>query len=235
MTPTTTVTAHSSTCNSTSIFGQWLTNAWTLFKQAPFTLIVLVIASMIISGVFQAIPGALGILVSKYVGAMLIFVMWPMLDQIKRTKRLSFKNLGHYSGWKYMPIMALLFMLPFAVNVLTASMILGDSAMDLMFNGNIANVSATQMGLIFASGAIPLVLLSFVAPLIMLGNQTMVDATCKGLQMFAKAHKPMLIVLAIQMLSLFFAPHTFALSALLVAPLMLCLNYQAFHYLRAEK
>jgi hypothetical protein len=60
----TTIQTISSTQDSNSLF-HWCKLAFQLFRKAPFTMIGLCLAIMIIAGAFQMLPAPYGVVISK--------------------------------------------------------------------------------------------------------------------------------------------------------------------------
>lgn len=211
---------------------QWFSKGWALFLNAPFKIFGCLFAVMVVSGLFQILPAPIGLLVSKWVGAMLIAAVWPMIDQLTKTQRFSFKGLSAYSGWKYLPLVALVLMLPFALQIGVASIMLGNDGLQLTLFGEIGSATRLHIAVIFASSAPLIILLNFVPACLLLGGDAPVSAITNSVKMVLRAWQPMLVLLIVNALVLFLAPFTFVLSALLVGPLLVCVNYCAYQSLQ---
>ena len=225
----TTITVANQT--NSMLFTQWLSQGWTLFTQAPLKLFFTLLALMVIAGLFQLLPAPTGLLVSKWVGACFAALIWPMLDQLAKTGTFSFKGLLAYSGWKYVPLIGLVLMVPFVFQVGVATAMLGNAGFNLIIFGEIAAVTPWQVACIFASSAPLMVLLMFVPAILLLEHTSPKDALSKGVKMVLTAWQPMVGLMIINAVVLFLAPFTFALSAILLSPLLVCANYQAYQSL----
>ncbi|WJG08904.1 hypothetical protein [Aliiglaciecola sp. LCG003] len=226
----TTITLSNQT--NTTLFTQWVSSGWKLFLHAPIKLFFGLLAMMIVAGLFQVLPAPYGLLISKWVGACFAALLWPILDQLATSGRFSFKGLSAYSGWKYVPTIALVLMLPFVFQVGVATAMLGNDGFNLIIFGEIAAITPLQVASIFASSAPLLVLLMFVPALLMLNQESPTNALIKGLKMVLNAWQPMLLFVIINAVILFLAPYTFALSAVFLTPLLICINYCAYQSLR---
>jgi len=218
---------------SISVLSSCIANGWTLFLKAPWTIFAFMLATMVFAGMFQILPAPIGMLTSKWVAAMLAAAMWPIIDQIARTGKFSFKGLASYRGWKALPVIALLLMLPFISQVIVASAMMGNAGISLLLFGELANVSAMQVATIFALGAPLSVFMMFIPARLLINGNSLSNAVTSGIKIALNAWQAMIILTAINATILFLAPYTFLLSALLLSPLLVCINYQAYIYLSA--
>jgi len=216
-----------------SILGQWFLSGWKLFLSVPFKLFGSCLAIMVTAGLFQLLPAPMGILASKWVGAMLGAAFWPVLDQLSKTRRLSFTGLSTYSGWRGLPLIGLITMLPFAFQLYLAQLMLGEQGIQLVMFGQIGDATQLHIASIFAAAAPIAMFLAFAPAFLLLGHSTVIKAVKNGMRMAVRAWKPMLVLMLINAFVLFLAPYTIALSALLLGPLLVCVNYAAFQALRA--
>ena len=227
-----TQTLTNKTNSSLTLLNQWFSKGWALFLNAPFKIFGCLLAIIVVSGLFQILPAPIGLLVSKWVGAMLLAAVWPMIDQLAKTQRFSFKGLSAYPGWKYLPLVAIALMLPFVLQIGVASIMLGNDGLQLTLFGEIGSATPLHVASIFASSAPLVILLTFVPACLLLSGDSPVSAIRNSIKMVLSAWQPMLVLLILNAVVLFLAPFTFVLSALLLGPLLVCVNYCAYQSMR---
>ncbi|MBU2878319.1 MULTISPECIES: hypothetical protein [Alteromonadaceae] len=223
---TATLKMHEKTTPSQSFI--WLKQGLNLCLKAPFKIFFLMLATIIIEGLFQLLPAPFGVITSKLVMAILIASLWPVLDQISLHKSFTFKSLRLYTGWSKLPLLSLLLLLPTAAQVLTAVAMLGSSGLELLFYAQMVDVTPAQLSIIFASATPVSILLMFVPAYLLLENKNIPTSINNGIRLALRAWKPLTVVFAINLLAIMAVPFTFLLSALLLGPWLLCINYVAF-------
>ncbi|GAC16509.1 hypothetical protein [Aliiglaciecola lipolytica] len=223
---TATLLMNQKTTSSQSIL--WLKHGLSLCLKAPFKIFFLLLATIIIEGLFQLLPAPIGVITSKLVMVMLIASLWPVLDQISKHRTFTFKSLRLYTGWSKLPLLSLFMLLPTVAQVLTAIGLLGSSGIDLLLYAQMVDVTPVQLSIIFASATPVSILLMFVPAYLLLDNKNVQTAIGNGVRLVLRAWKPLTVVFAINLLAIIAVPFTFLLSALLLGPLLLCINYVAF-------
>lgn len=206
----------------------WLKEGWQLFAKKPFTLFGFVITLLIVEGLFQLLPGPPGMVISKFAMVMLAASIWPMLDNINKNGTFSFKGIASYNGWSGLPALSLVLLVPFMVQVLVAFLLLGGNGIDLFLNGSVQSVSQIQVAVIFASATPVSMAIVFLPACALLTNTSAKNAVVKGLQLSRQAWRPLTVLMLLNGVALFAAPFTFALSAVVFSPLLMCANYCAF-------
>lgn len=230
----TTITLASQQVSTISLLTQWLFGGWQLFAKSPFKLFGYLLAAIVIEGLFQLLPSPVGMFVSKWAMAIIVAALWPLVDQLAKTGRFTFKSLFKYSGWKKMEILAVVLILPFVLQIFTALLLLGSQAIPLMLDAQMGSTEVFELGIILASAAPLSTLFVFAPALILLDNQALKTSLTLSISMILSVWPAMLILCLINALLLFLAPFTFLLSALLLSPLLICVNYQAYQYLRTK-
>jgi hypothetical protein len=223
----TTIQTISSTQDSNSLF-HWFKLAFQLFRKAPFTMIGLSLAIMIIAGVFQVFPAPYGVVMSKIVGAMLIPLLWIVMDQVSEHGRFKFASLTQYTGYVKLPLLAVVMLLPTIAQVITAAIMLGEQGVDLMLFGIIATTTALQIAIIFASAAPIMLIFMFAPAFVLLKQQSVIAAIKNSMKMVLKTFSLMLPILLLNAFVLFLAPFTLTLSAVILGPWLGCLTYVAY-------
>ncbi|MFA3791069.1 hypothetical protein AB6T38_08115 [Aliiglaciecola sp. SL4] len=206
----------------------WINQGLNLWLRAPFKLFFLLLASIIIEGVIQLVPAPVGMILSKLVMVMLIASLWPVLDLISQHKSCSLQSIRTYNGWAKLPLLSLLLLLPTVMQVLTAIAILGGSGIDLLVYGQMVDVTPVQLSIIFASATPFSILLMFIPAYLLLENESIGTSVKKGLSLALQAWQPLTVVFIINLLAIMAVPFTLLLSAILLGPWLLCINYVAF-------
>lgn len=221
--------------NSQASFIHWSSTATQVFRKAPFKIFTLSIAMMVVAGLFQVLPAPYGVVISKFIGAMLIPLFWLMLDQLFLSGKFSFASLKTYSGYRKLPAVAIVLMLPALFQLLTANLLLSDAGTELILYGAIDNVTALDVAIIFASAAPIMTLLMFVPALVFVQQKSTIAAVKSSISMVCNAGMSMLLILVLNALVLFTAPYTFALSGVILGPWLACLNYAAYVHIVNKK
>lgn len=206
----------------------WFKNGFSLFLKAPFKLFLFLLAALVVEGIFQLLPTSLNIPISKIVMIIISAALWPILAQLHSLKKFQVKSAFSAEGWKQVLFIAPVFLLPFVSQLMAAFILLGEQGVSLLLFGELMPVSPLMLGLIFASGAPAIVLLTFVIPRIMLKGEDAFQAIGSNFNMLKFAWREMSVLLLINALILLLAPISFALSALLLGPVLVCVNYIAY-------
>ena len=223
----TTIQTISSTQDSNSFF-HWCKLAFQLFRKAPFTMIGLSLAIMIIAGVFQILPAPYGVVISKIIGAMLIPLLWIVMDQVSEHGSFKFASLKQYTGYVKLPLLAVVMLLPTIAQVITAAIMLGEQGVDLILFGVIATTSPLQVAIIFAAAAPIMLIFMFAPAFVLLKQQRVIAATKNSIKIVLKTFSLMLPILLLNAFVLFLAPFTLVLSAIILGPWLGCLTYVAY-------
>lgn len=230
---TTTVKTITTTSQEIPCFS-WIKNGAALYAKAPFKLTLLLVLILLAEGIVQAIPFALNIAVSKIVMALMTAGLWVMIDIFATTRSMSLKRITQYHKWGSVLLVTPLLMSPFFTQTFVAWYLHGNAGLELMLHATHIPITYTSLGVIFASGALLSTMLLFIPPLLLIRNLTIKQAFTQNMKLITMAWKSVVIVMVLNALVLFLAPVTFALSALLFGPLMLCIHYAAFKELTSK-
>tara|TARA_B000000460_G_scaffold248362_1_gene225701 strand:- start:551 stop:844 length:294 start_codon:yes stop_codon:yes gene_type:complete len=77
-------------------------------------------------------------------------------------------------------------------------------------------------------------LMSFIPAYVLIKQASLKTATVEGIKLAFRAIKPLSLLMLLNMALMFSVPYTFVLSAILVGPLLFCVNVVAFNYLIGE-
>lgn len=212
----------------------WLKAGWSLFISAPIKLFLLLIAFMVVGGLFQLLPAPWGIVLSKWIGAGVMALIWPVVYALSITGKFSIKAIAAHNAWGRLSILSLILLIPTCIQLLCAYLMLGTSGLHFFIGGEMIDVTAIQVGVIFASAAPVLVLLTFVPALLLLQDKSVMASVTMGINLTIQAWRPMFILMLITALMLFLAPLTVMLSALVIGPILVCVNYKAYEHLMAN-
>jgi hypothetical protein len=191
-------------------------------------MIGLSLAIMIIAGVFQILPAPYGVVISKIIGAMLIPLLWIVMDQVSEHGSFKFASLNQYTGYVKLPLLAVVMLVPTLAQVITAAIMLGEQGVDLMLFGVIATTSPLQVAIVFAAAAPIMLIFMFAPAFVLLKQQRVIAATKNSIKIVLKTFSLMLPILLLNAFVLFLAPFTLALSAIILGPWLGCLTYVAY-------
>ncbi|WOI35915.1 hypothetical protein R1T43_11830 [Alteromonas sp. CI.11.F.A3] len=205
----------------------WFTQGWQLFKQAPFSLFVLMLSPLIIEGLLQLLAGPVALVLSKWMMVPVIGATWLCIHHLAtKGKVWSFSAISNASWGKFLLISPLL-LLPFLSQLMFSWLLLGSSGVDLLLFQQFIDISAHTLGLIFSS-AVPLImLLLFVAPLMLIAKRSFKQSMTTTFSIVSAQPTSIAILFALNTLVIYFAPHTFGLSVLLASPVLACIHYGA--------
>ena len=206
----------------------WIKNGAKLYAKAPFKLTLLLVSVLLAEGIVQAIPFTMNVVVSKIVMALMTAGLWVMIDIFATTRSMSFKRVTQYHKWGTVLLLTPLLMAPFLTQTFVAWCLHGNAGLDLMLHATHIPITNNTLGVIFASGAPLSTLLLFLAPLLLIRNLSIKQAFTLNMKLIKMAWKRVVMIMILNALVLFLAPATFALSALLFGPLLLCIHYAAF-------
>ena len=226
-----TTTLSNTNTHASSQFFDWCKLSFKLLRKAPVTIYALSIATMVFAGIFQILPAPYGVIISKIVGAMLVPLLWIVLHQVDQYSRFKFSSFKQYSGYRKLPLLGLVMLLPNITQMIVAVIVLGDSGIDLVLFGVISNVSKIQIAIILASAAPVFIIFMFAPAFMLFKHQSVISAAKSSIDTVVQVLPMMLAILALNAVVLFLAPFTFALSGLMLGPWLACLTYVAFKQL----
>ena len=212
----------------------WIKNGAKLYAKAPFKLTLLLVSILLAEGIVQALPFTMNIIVSKIVMAWMTAGLWVMVDMLATTGSLTLKRVTQYHNWGSVLLLTPILMAPFFTQTFVAWYLKGNAGLDLMLNATHIPITNTTLGVIFASGALFTTLLLFVTPLLLIRNTSVKQAFTQNMKLLKMAWKSVGVIMILNALVLFLAPVTFALSALVFGPLLLCIHYAAFNDLKSK-
>ena len=215
----------------------WLQQGWQLFKQAPFSLFVLMLSPLIIEGIIQLLPAQLipdpllaapmSIMLSKWIMVPVIGATWLCIHNLAtKGKVWSFSAISNASWGKFLLISPLL-LLPFLSQLLFSWVLLGSNGVDLLLFQELIDISAHTLGLLFSSAVPFIMLFLFVAPLMLIAKRTFKQSMATTFSIVSAQPSAFAMLAALNTLVIYFAPHTFGLSVLLACPVLACIHYGA--------
>lgn len=223
----TTITATLSQSIPASRCFVWFKQGWQLMRQAPFKIFLLLLFPLVMEGLFQLLPAPYGMVLSKWAMAIMVAAIWPILHHLATKQSFSLRAIK-CKGWGKMLVLALLLLLPSVVQLWTAIALLGEDGIGLLLYAQLVEVSALQLGLIFASATPLILLLGFAPARLLLANDSLSSAIRLSIQVVVSAWRPMLLLALVHMSILLLVPFTLVLSALITGPWLACVSYQAY-------
>jgi len=205
----------------------WFRQGWHLMRQAPVKLFFLMLVPLIVEGVFQLLPEPYGMVVSKWAMAFMVAALWPILNTLATEHAFSLRAV-FCRGWSKMALLAIVLTLPAATQLWTATLLLGDDGIALLLYGQMVTVTALQLGIIFAAATPLMLLLGFAPARVLLANDTIVNAIQSSIVAVTRAWRPMLVLAILHSVVLLLAPLTLVVSAIITAPWLACVSYQAY-------
>jgi hypothetical protein len=149
----------------------WLTNAWLLFRTAPWRILLLSVFPILVEGVVQLLPSA-GIVLSKLLTPFASAWVLVLLDNKARGDRFAMAHAGGLWFARLVPLVpvALVCAGAFAFQLGVAAAFAGRDQAFALAVGDVANLhlGRTGLGLILASGMLPAALLLFLMPRVVL-------------------------------------------------------------------
>ena len=236
-TTSTNVTTAKQTKKDNSAFamlGDWLAQGARVYRNAPISLTLTSLVLMIIGGLVQGLPAPYGMFASKWLSAGLITLLWPLTWHVLQNGKFSMRSLKQYSGYRYLPALGVLMMLPFASQVVFGALAFGAPGVDLVLYQDMTNFSRIHVASVLMASAPLGLLMSFIPAYVLIKQASLKTATVEGIKLAFRAIKPLSLLMLLNMALMFSVPYTFVLSAILVGPLLFCVNVVAFNYLISE-
>ena len=208
----------------------WLKEGWQLFKKAPIKLLGLSFLMLLIAGLLQALLGPVGLGVSKWISPILATFMWLAIANLAVKGRVSLSG-GTLRSWANIALWSLTGPAIAWIQFQIGDMLMGAESMAALASGNIVDVPAWKVGLMMGS-ATPINLLLLFVPLLLILKHHSISASFKNsIAAVIGAYKPMLVVGVMMFLSVALAPYTFALSGLVLGPIVSCACFVAYQRL----
>lgn len=205
----------------------WITQGWTLFKQAPLSLIVLMLYPLVIEGVIQLLPAPTSMILSKWIMVPATAIVWLLVHNLMQTGQLFSLSVIKQTHWKRFILISPILMAPFVCQLAFTWILLGDAGINLILFGQHIEVSTNTLGLIFAS-ALPLsMLLVFITPLMLINQLSFTSSLLTSIRFIATHWGSFSLLVILNMLVVYSALLTFGLSVLLLSPLITCILYAA--------
>ena len=208
----------------------WLKEGWLLFTKAPFKLLGLSFLMLLTAGLIQALAGPVGLGISKWVSPILATLMWLAIANLAVKGKVSLTG-GTIRSWASIALWSLTGPAIAWIQFRIGDMLMGAESMAALANGSVVDVPAWKVGLMMGS-ATPINLLLLFVPLLLILQHHSISASLKNsIAAVIGAYKPMLLVGVMMFLSVALAPYTFALSGLVLGPIVSCVCFVAYQRL----
>ncbi|GFD67174.1 hypothetical protein [Alteromonas sp. KUL106] len=208
----------------------WLKEGWQLFAKAPFKLLGLSFLTLLTAGLIQALAGPVGLGISKWVSPLLATIMWLAIANLAVKGKVSLWG-GKMRSWANIALWSLTGPVIAWIQFQIGDMLMGAQSMAALASGTIVDVPAWKVGLMMGSASPINLLLLFVPMLIILQNRSIVASFKHSIVAVIDAYKPMLVIGVMIFLSVALAPYTFALSGLVLGPIVSCACFVAYQRL----
>lgn len=208
----------------------WFKEGWALFTKAPLKLLGLSFLFLLIPGLIQLVPGIVGMGVSKWVSALLAVALWLAVFNLATKNTLTLSG-GSLRSWLNVALWSLMGPVLAWVQFQIGGALIGSELVAELLSGAMADVPVWKIGLMLASVTPINLVLLFVPPLIILKQRSILASLSSGVAAVVYAYKPMAIMGILVFLTVFLAPYTLALSALIAGPLITCMCVVAFRRL----
>jgi len=209
----------------------WLGDGWTLFRRAPMRLFGLFLFILLIEGILQLTVPTAGVVASKWIVAMIVGVSWLMLFSLAEQRRLRpLQAIRRVRGkWLALCVLSIVQIAGFASQVVVGWLMLGAAGVDMLLLAiPPAEISALELGLIFAAGVPANTLLIFTMPRLLLDRQGLSSALSGGVAVVLENLRPVALLALLTAILVGLAPTTFLLSVLLTGPFMFCVGLAAY-------
>jgi hypothetical protein len=209
----------------------WLGEGWKLFRRAPMRLFGLFLFILLIEGIVQLTVPSAGVLASKWMVAMIAGVSWLMLFSLAEQGRLRpLQAIRRVRGkWLALCILSVVQIAGFASQVVVGWLMLGSAGVDMLLLAiPPAEISALELGLIFAAGVPANTLLIFTVPRLLLDRRELSAALSGGVAVVLRHLCPVALLALLTAILVGLAPATFLLSVLLTGPFMFCVGFAAY-------
>ena len=209
---------------------KWLKEGWQLFKRAPFKLLGLSFVTLFAAGLIQTLTGPIGLGISKWVSPLLATVMWLAIANLAVKGKVSLKG-GTIRSWINIALWSLTGPVIAWIQFQIGAMLMGADSVAALANGIVVDVPAWKVGLMMGSATPINLLLLFVPMLLILKRRSISASFTNSIAAVVGAYKPMLVIGAIIFLTVALAPYTFALSGLVLGPIVSCACFVAYQRL----
>lgn len=209
----------------------WLRDGWQLFRHAPVRLYGLILFILLIEGTVQWTVPTVGVLASKWMVAMIAGVSWLMLSSLAEQGRLRpLQSMRRVHGkWLALCALSVIQIAGFATQVGVAWLMLGSAGVDMLLLATPpAEISALELGMIFAAGVPASTLLTFTTPRLLLDRQGLSTALFGGVAAVLQHLRPVALLALLTAILVGMAPVTFLLSVLLTGPFIFCVGFAAY-------
>lgn len=210
--------------------GRWCVLGWRVFRQAPVRIWLLALVPILFEALMQLMP-TVGIGLSKLLTPAVSAWVLIMLDCRVRGHGFAPGAAGRKAvvRWRQVAGLALAGVAVFAVQLSTTALVGGQAQAIALASGDIAGMGYSKAGMagILASGMIPMLLLFFVAPRMMLDGLRLGPAIAENARLLLRCWRPVLLysaMMAVVLAGLLWLP----LMLLLLLPAGLCIAYAAY-------
>jgi hypothetical protein len=208
----------------------WLKEGWQLFKRAPFKLLGLSFVTLLIAALTQALAGPVGMGISKWISPLLATLMWLAIANLAMNGKVTFSG-STTRAWVNIALWSLTGPVIAWIQFQIGAMLMGTEPIAALASGHIVDVPAWKVGLMMGSATPINLLLLFVPMLLILKHRSISASFTNSFAAVVGAYKPMLIIGAIIFLTVALAPYTFALSGLVLGPIVSCACFVAYQRL----
>lgn len=210
--------------------GEWMRDGWRLFCRAPTRLYAFLFAMLLVEVLIQLTVPAVGMVLSKWLMAIMGGVFWVSLAQLERHGKLQPLQAVAACRGRMGALMALatISLVAFGTQIGVAWVLAGTPAVEMLLFAVRVPIDSWTLALILAAGVPISTLLMFAAPRVLLNRETLAQALIGGPRAVLQYVGPMSILMLLTWLIVVLAPVTFLLSALLAGPWLICVSYAAF-------
>ncbi|MFC0676282.1 hypothetical protein ACFFGH_00270 [Lysobacter korlensis] len=208
----------------------WLAGGWSLFRRSPVRLFLLSLLPILVEAACQVVP-VVGIGVSKLVTPLASAWLWVLVDNKARTGVFR-PNGGAWFGRARPPSLLAVAALTASVAIFqlaVAAMIAGPAQAFALATGAMGalTLSRPELALVFASGTVPGLFLTFVAPRVVLDGRTARQALVESVERSIAYWQPVLImstITTVLVALVLWAPWVL----LVMLPSALCVGYAMY-------
>ena len=210
--------------------GVWCMRGWRIFRLAPVRIFLLALVPVVAEGLIQLAPG-MGVAVSKIltpvVGAWVLLMLDHKVRDALFGPGMAVREVG--LRWNRVAVIALVSLAVFGFQVLVAA-IVGNQEQAVAFaTGDIAGIaySRAELAGILTSGLLPMLLLFFVVPRMLLDGLSLRPAFVENARLLMHYWRPIALYTlgsALLMASLLWVP----VMLLVLLPAGLCVGYGAY-------
>jgi len=210
---------------------KWLKGGWALYKKAPIKLTFITMLFVLVPAVFQALPAPFGVTFSKWLGPLLMALVWPIMHNIAKDDKFSFKHNATWIKWGRLSLWSLSGIVFMALHFAFAGLLIEGEQLNALLAGQAVDVAPWRVGSTFAFMTLVQMPFMFVGAQILIANKSILHAVKDSVLAIMPAYKPMALLTIIAMLIAFLAPYTAVLSALLLGPILTCCLFSAYKQL----